>query len=156
MKESTMSERSVVHSTFVIERTYAATPARVFAFFADPALKNRWFGCHEGAEHTMDFRVGGRETYRGGPPGGPVYTNETRYQDIVPGTRIVYTYDMLCDKDRISVSLTTIEFKLDGKGTRLVFTEQAAFLDGHDSPAQREHGTREGLDKLAEGLQSEP
>ena len=32
-----MTERSVTHATFVIERTYDATPARVFAAWADPA-----------------------------------------------------------------------------------------------------------------------
>jgi len=38
-----MSERTVNHSTFVIERHYAAAPERVFAAFADPAKKRRWF-----------------------------------------------------------------------------------------------------------------
>jgi hypothetical protein len=33
-----MTETPVVHSTFVIEREYPASPARVFAAFADPAL----------------------------------------------------------------------------------------------------------------------
>ncbi|WP_437679132.1 hypothetical protein [Sorangium sp. So ce131] len=39
-----------------------------------------------------------------------------------------------------------------GAGTRLAFTEQGAFLDGHDAPATREHGTGFGLDKLGEAL----
>ena len=38
-----MSERSTEHSTFVVERTYPASPARVFAAWADPAAKARWF-----------------------------------------------------------------------------------------------------------------
>lgn len=36
-----MSERSAVHATFSIERTYAAAPARVFQAFADPKAKAR-------------------------------------------------------------------------------------------------------------------
>jgi uncharacterized protein YndB with AHSA1/START domain len=150
-----MTERSVTHTTFVIERSYAASPARIFAAWATAEAKAKWFGCHEGGTHELDFRVGGRETYRGGPKGGPIYTNETRFQDIVPNQRIVYTYDMHRDDTRISVSLVTIELSAEGKGTRLVFTEQGAFLDGQDAPEGREHGTKVGLDRLAEGLARE-
>ena len=73
----------------------------------------------------------------------------TRYQDIVPDERIVSTYDMHMNGERISVSLATTELKPEGNGTRLVYTEQGAFLDGYDTPAQREHGTRELLEALA-------
>jgi uncharacterized protein YndB with AHSA1/START domain len=37
-----MSERSVEHATFVIERTYDASPSRVFAAWADRAAKASW------------------------------------------------------------------------------------------------------------------
>jgi uncharacterized protein YndB with AHSA1/START domain len=142
-----------------VERTYDASPARVFAAWADPAVKARWFvGLDEWSQggHELDFRVGGRERVSGGPPGGPVHTFDGRYQDIVPEERIVYTYDMHLDEQRISVSLATVEFERAGPGTRLTFTEQAVFLDGHDTPAQRERGTRDLLDKLAAELGREP
>jgi uncharacterized protein YndB with AHSA1/START domain len=150
-----MTERSVTHATFTIERTYQASPARVFTAWSQREAKARWSSCHEGAHHEMDFRVGGQEIYRGGPPGGPIYTNNTRYQDIVPDQRIVFTYEMRCDDTRISVSVVTVEFKPSGAGTRMIFTEQGAFLDGHDTPAQREHGTKIGLDNLGTSLQSD-
>src|SRR5439155_11067198 len=88
--------RSVTHATFVIERTYPATPARVFAAFADPAIKSRWFGSPDShtSDHALDFRVGGREIVRGGRPDGPIYTYEAEYQDLVPDQRIVSTYAM--------------------------------------------------------------
>ncbi len=38
-----MTDRSVTHATFVVERRYDASPARVFAAWADPAAKARWF-----------------------------------------------------------------------------------------------------------------
>ena len=54
---------------------------------------------------------------------------------------------------RISASVATVELTPDSRGTRMVYTEQGAFLDGHDTPAQREHGTRELLDNLAAELE---
>jgi uncharacterized protein YndB with AHSA1/START domain len=151
-----MTERTVTHSTFVIQRTYDASPARVFAAFAQPEAKARWFAGPEEwgpDEHEMDFRVGGREISRGGPKGGPLHSFEAIYQDIVPNQRIIFTYDMHIDETRISVSLTTIELKPKGIGTELTFTEQGAYLDGYDNPAEREHGTRELLDALGTELQ---
>jgi len=74
-----VTERSVTHATFTIERTYAASPARVFTAWSQREAKARWSSCHEGARHEMDLRVGEQELYRGGPPGGPVSTNNTRY-----------------------------------------------------------------------------
>jgi uncharacterized protein YndB with AHSA1/START domain len=150
-----MTERKVTHSTFVVERTYPASPARVFAAFADPKIKDRWFAGPEEwrpDEREMDFRVGGRETSRGGPKGGPIHAFDALYYDIVPNERIVFAYDMHLDDLRISVSLATIELKPDGAGTRLVYTEQGAFLDGFDDPAGREHGTGELLDQLGRVL----
>ncbi|RDJ26749.1 polyketide cyclase [Bosea caraganae] len=151
-----MTKRSVAHATFTIERHYDATPARVFAAFATREAKARWFsGPPEWgpAEGGMDFRVGGRETSRGGPKGGTVHAFDAIYQDIVPNERIVFSYDMHLDETRISVSLTTIEFKPEAGGTRLVFTEQGAFLDGYDDAGGREHGWGEALKQLGCALQ---
>ena len=49
---------------------------------------------------------------------------------------------MHLDDTRISVSLATVELKPARAGTRLIFTEQAAFLDGYNDLAEREEGTR--------------
>jgi uncharacterized protein YndB with AHSA1/START domain len=152
-----MTERSVEHATFVVERTYDASPAHVFAAWADPAAKRRWFGDPDQGtgEFELDFRVGGRELNRGTAPNGQAYTFEAHYQDIVPDERIVYTYEMHLDDKRISVSLGTVELKPAETGTRLVYTEQGAFLDGLDTPAQREQGTGGLLDALGEELRRE-
>ncbi|MFD2057105.1 SRPBCC family protein [Mesorhizobium calcicola] len=146
-----MTERSVVHSTFVIERSYPASPAKVYFALSNPAAKRRWFADPDNPmthRHEMDFRIGGKEVNAGGPKDGPIHVFNAVYQDIVPDQRIVYSYEMLFGETRISVSLTTIELVAEGKGTRLVMTEQGAFLDGHDTAATREHGTGELLDVL--------
>lgn len=43
-----MTDRSVEHATIVIERHYDATPAEVFAAWADAAARERWFVAAEG------------------------------------------------------------------------------------------------------------
>ena len=149
-------DRNVTHATFTLERSYPVPPARVFAAWADPAAKARWFTPGPGSGHELEFRVGGREVATGGPDGGPVMRFETLYRDIVPQQRIVYTSTLSTETDLMTVSLTTVEFTPgeDG-GTRLVLTEQGAYLDGHEQPAWREQGTASQLDALAAELKEE-
>lgn len=151
--------RTVVHDTFVIERTYAAPPSRVYTAFADAETKKQWWSdddIEQDAEHVIDFRVGGRESMSGKvPDGSATFTFDALYQDIVENARIVYTYEMSMNGQRISVSVATLEFLSDGAGTRFVLTEQGAYLDGLDTCAQREEGTRGLLDALATYLEGE-
>ncbi|XOK62209.1 SRPBCC family protein [Paenibacillus elgii] len=146
-----MNERSVKYSTFVIEKNYNASPERVFSSWSDSSAKAQWFPKAD----EFDFRVGGREINRAGPPNGPIYTFDACYQEIVQDRRIVYTYTLDQGESRMSVSVTTVEIKQSGNGTQLIYTEQGAFFDGHDTPEQREHGTKFMLDKLGLELQNE-
>jgi uncharacterized protein YndB with AHSA1/START domain len=102
-------------------------------------------------EYELDFSVGGREYSRGTWQGGPSFAYEAVYRDIVPGERLVYAYDMYTDDTRILVSLGTVEMSPTDDGTRLTYTEQGAYLDGLDTPEQREQGTIELLDELGRG-----
>jgi uncharacterized protein YndB with AHSA1/START domain len=148
-----MTERSVVHATFVVKRSYPVSPARVFAAWADPKIKIRWFGSPGGNDmKAFEFKVGGRESHSGKTGDGQTYRADALYQDIVPDERIVYTYDMHLDDKRISVSLASIELRPEGAGTHMTVTEHGAFLDGLDTPAQRESGTGWLLDRLGEEL----
>jgi uncharacterized protein YndB with AHSA1/START domain len=150
-----MTTRSVTHATFTVERRYDATPSRVFAAWADPAAKKRWFADAEGwvtTEFELDFRVGGSEIFRGRPKDGPLTTYDVVYQDIVPEHRIVYSYAMTRDGQRISVSVATVEIAAAGEGARLLYTEQGAFLDGLASAVSREQGMGGLLDALGAEL----
>jgi uncharacterized protein YndB with AHSA1/START domain len=153
-----MEEQSVIHSTFVIERSFPTTPERVFAAFADPARKRRWFveGDHHEVEHyELDFRIGGKEHARfrfkaGTPLKGTACTNETGYLDIVTNRRVVFASTMAVGERRISASLGTVEFLPSEHGTDLLFTHQGAFFEGADGPEMREEGWRKLLDQLTE------
>jgi uncharacterized protein YndB with AHSA1/START domain len=151
-----MTERSVRHGTFTVERRYPAPPARVFAAWADVAAKDIWMDDpdykSDGTPHELDFRVGGHETFGGLNPDGTDYRFDALFYDIVPGRRIVYSYEMHSAGKRMSVSLATAEMMPDQDGTRLIYTEQGAFFDGIEKPESREEGWTEMLAKLAEYL----
>lgn len=145
------------HDAFVIEREYAASPAQVFAAWADPAAKARWFANDAWGrpEHALDFRVGGRETNRTGPAGGPVHLYDACYQDIVPNRRIVLAYAMSIGGLRISASLLTVELRPADEGTRLRLTEQIATFDPRYGVRDRKAGTEALLQNLAASLAGE-
>jgi uncharacterized protein YndB with AHSA1/START domain len=148
--------RSVVHAMFCIERHYPASRAQVFKALTDPEAKAKWFVGGDGytvlARH-MDARPGGREHVRGRKESGFVSTFDAIYHDVVQDERIVYSYEMHLDDRKISVSLATFELKPEGSGTRLVMTEQGAFLDGYDDAGSRERGSNFLLDALGKSLQ---
>ena len=151
-----MKEPSVIHNTFVIERSYPATPQQVFAAFADPAKKRRWFveGDHHDVEHyEMDFRVGGKERGRfrfreGTPLKGVACTNDASFLDIVPNRRVVTASTMTVGERCISASLATFELLRTDAGTDLIFTHQGAFFEGADGPEMREEGWRKLFERL--------
>ena len=149
-----MTDRGVIHSTFSLERVYQASPARVFAAWADPAAKARWFSPH--GPHKLDFRVGGREVNHARSPGGQDMSFESHYHDIVADQRIAYTSTLSVADTVVTVSLTTVELTPEGDSTRLVLTEHGAFLDGHEQPDWREQGTRGWLDALGADLAGQP
>ena len=157
---NTTAEPAVIHNTFVIERSYAYPVQRVFAAFADPAKKSRWFaeGHHHDVEKfEMDFRVGGAEhtQYRfkeGTPFPGVALNSDGYYLDIVTDKRIVQAGNMAIGGKRISASIVTIELLPTDKGTDLICTHQAVFFEGADGPQMREAGWRKLLDQLGAEL----
>ncbi len=94
--------------------------------------------------------MGGVELLHGRFSGGPDTVFTARYHEIVRDERIVYVYDMHVDKTFLSVSLASVVIRPHESGSRMIFTEQAVFLDGKDGAASRQRGTAAHFDRLAE------
>jgi uncharacterized protein YndB with AHSA1/START domain len=142
-----------VHGSFTIERSYRAAPARVFAAWTDIETKARWFmGPPERwklLNRELDLRAGGSEILHGQLTNGTTTLFTARYHAVVPDERLVYAYDMHIGEKHLSVSLATVELAAaKGGGTRMTFTEQAAFLDGEDGTRSREAGTAAHFERL--------
>ena len=149
-------DRSAVHDTFTLDRHFGAAPSRIYRAFADPGAKSQWFAGPPDAKQedvSFDFREGGKETSVTVMGDGTRFGYFATYTDIVPNERIVYTYEMSMNGQRISVSVATVELRAaaDG-GTDLTLTEHGVYLDGLDKPEMRRHGTEKLLTALGNSL----
>ena len=150
-----MEKSTTIHSTFVLERSFSASPERVFDAFADQAKKRRWFfesTHHELHFHDLDFKVGGKESaamkFAAGPIAGKTITNDSVYHDIQADRRIVLSYRMCLDGEPFSVSLATLEMLPSAAGTDLTLTHQGVYFEGADGPEMRKGGWEHLLGKL--------
>lgn len=150
------TKRSVVHGTFHLERIYDVSPTRVWAALTDPSAKAKWFGAPsdhiEIIEREMDVRPGGRERLRGRFGGWGTSTFDAIYYDVIENERLIYCYEMHLGDRKISASIATMQLRRDDSRTRLLVTEQGAFLDGYDDAGSRERGTADLLDALGRSL----
>ena len=144
------------HGQFTIQREYASSPARVYAAWADPVQKARWFVGPDDwqlIERRLDLRVGGEEVLHGRfAENGRETLFRARYHLVEPNARLVYVYDMNVGPSHHSVSLATVEFLPRGDATTLRFTEQVVFVDGTpagEGTPSRERGTAAHIDRMA-------
>jgi uncharacterized protein YndB with AHSA1/START domain len=154
-----MSHPTTTHDTFTIERTFNASPERVFEALANQEKKARWFAgppTWKLVERTFDFRIGGRERLSGVHGGGMTSVFDAYYHDIVPNERVVYAYEMTVNGRRISVSLATFELVAAGGKTKVMLTEQGVYFEDPDAAkyapqgqaASRLEGTKALMDKF--------
>ena len=137
-----MAEPKVVHSTFVVERSFSKPVETVFAALSKPEKVKQWFAegdKHDLVEFNLNFAEGGsqRLVYKmreGTPVAGLVIDNEARFQEIVSNDRVVMATTMKFNGKRVVASQITFDLVPSGQGTDLICTHQGAYFEG--SPAQ--------------------
>ena len=95
-----------------IRRIYHAPVAAVYAAWTDPEQMKHWMGPSDAfgeSEVTMDVRVGGRYRIVMHAPDGETHRVGGVYREIVPNSRLVYTWAWESTPER--ESLVTLEFR---------------------------------------------
>lgn len=148
-----MSEK-LQHATIILERSYRAPVERVFSEFADPGARARWSPPSNEVliYDVTDFRAGGRDAFRCGPPSDPKFRGETLYHLIVPNKRVVSSETLDADGQRLAVSLNTLDFEATGEGTNLRLTVQMVSLVGAGMIQGYESGNKSALENLSHHL----
>lgn len=148
-----MSLQTVTFDGFQIERTIDATPAEAFRAYTDAAAKAVWFdgdGAWTLFERSLDFRSGGTEVSVSALDGGDRYGYFARFHDIAEDQRIVLSYDMEVNGERLSTSLVVVEFQPVPAGTKVIYAETAVFAKDKDTVESRKDGCAWLLDQFAQ------
>lgn len=148
-----MRSEAVADDELRIERLIAAPPETVYAYWTDPERIVRWWGPedYDIPAHTFEIRRGGlwRTTMRS--PDGRFYTVSGIYRELVPATRLVFTWAWEDESGaRGHETEVTITFHSAPGGTRLV-VQQRPFEDV-GSRDQHRQGWRSTLNCLVEAL----
>lgn len=104
----------------ILERTFDASPERVFAAWTDANLLKQWWGPPGSTVKVVeiDFRVGGQ--YRLGiQQGQATYFVSGVYHTIEPPHKLVFTWRWENVEMDVGRSLVTIEFQANGSKTDL-------------------------------------
>lgn len=130
-----------------IRRVYKVPAAAVYAAWTDPEQMKHWMGPSDDfgeSEVTTDVRVGGSYRIVMHAPDGEVHRVGGVFREIVPNSKLVYTWAWESTPER--ESLVTVEFKPAGQGTELVLTHQR-FADSQARDRHQE-GWSGSLDRL--------
>jgi uncharacterized protein YndB with AHSA1/START domain len=145
---------TIHHATINLQGFYAAPVERVFSEFADPVARARWSAPSSDAlvYEAADFREGGRDLFRCGPPKDLKFRGETTYLVIVPNKCVVSTETLVEGGRRLAVALNTLHFETSGEGAMLKVTVQMVSFVGPDMVEGYESGNRRALEGLSRHL----
>ena len=150
------TQTRMLHHTITMERTYNASPARVFAAWESVEARLRWsipFPEAGAAYDQAEFRGGGLDIMRCGPKNDMRFLAHVRYLEILPDRRIVMAESVAEDGTIRAASLITVQFEPAGpksaKATKQTVTMQISALDGPDMLDGYRNGWTAALDNLA-------
>ncbi|MGH6952216.1 MAG: SRPBCC domain-containing protein [Vitreimonas sp.] len=150
-----MSPRILTHGTLVMERTYKATPKRVFAAWESVDARQRWQTPTPEVRLEYveaDFRQGGREVVRCFQTAQPIWEAQVHYLDIRRDSLIVFTELVSGEGVHESAALVGVEFTPVPDGTHLMVTLQIAAFNGETMLGGYQFGWNAALDNLAKEL----
>jgi len=134
-----------------VRRHLAASPARVFAAFADAALVRRWLTPSRDVALDIvhfDFRVSGSYRFAYRVPGREPMVVSGVYRAIEPPSRIVFTWDIEPPDEHAGVrSEVTVTLTAHGTGTDLLIRH--ARLSAPGARERHTAGWSGALDHLA-------
>ncbi|MCB1517255.1 MAG: SRPBCC domain-containing protein [Hyphomicrobiaceae bacterium] len=146
-----MTHSSVIQGAFTLERHFPVPRSRLFQAWSDKDELSIWAAPAPGWTYETDryeFRVGGVEISRFGPPGEEPFQVNSRFDDIMQDQRIVTAFSVARGVQRISSTVLCVEFHADRDGARLVLNETGMFFEGRETPDMRRNGTLQQIEQL--------
>ncbi|MEZ7812776.1 MAG: hypothetical protein ACI9O0_000814 [Paracoccaceae bacterium] len=141
------------HQIITTKAQFCASPVEVFAVWADTAHRFEWEPTPEGMQThylNFDFRVGGVETSEMRQESAVAAQFVTRYLDIVPDYRVIFSVTVLVEDVAVTCSQNTIELVPNGTGTTLHCHELVVWLHGHDLRPEHQRGWKLMFERMVD------
>lgn len=153
MSTTTTTGQRISDTEFVMERTFAASPERVFAAYTSAGQVAEWWGQRTTTTtvEALDARPGGAWRFVQRDAQGNAYEFYGRYLEVSP-RKLVNTFEFAGYPGHVVTD--TVTFEPDGAGTRVVASSRFASTDDLDGmlASGMEGGANESWDRLAELL----
>lgn len=141
---------AIAHDTLKFSQSINASLSAVWVAFSDSAQRSVW-GAPAGDAQVYDesdFREGGRDVYRCGPPRALDFHGVVNYMQIVPGSLIVHTDTVVVKDQLLAIALLTWQFETHGATTQVRLTDQVTSFVGSDMIAGQRNGHTKALEQL--------
>jgi uncharacterized protein YndB with AHSA1/START domain len=146
------------HATITLEREYSAPVERVFSEFADPQARAKWSAPSNDAlvYDEADFREGGCDVFRCGPPNNLKFRGVTTYHVIIPNRCVISTETVTEGATSLAIALNSLEFEPSVEGANIKVTVQIISFVGPGMVESYESGNRDALEGLSRHLSGNP